>query len=129
MKSNSLCPTEAQEQRNLFRWAAYNRMKWPELALMHHVPNGGSRDPREAHNLKEQGVKRGVPDICLPVSRRGFNGLYIELKRVKGGRVSEEQRWWLAQLTKQGYYAVVCRGWEDASVTITAYLKGAKRDD
>ena len=129
MRSKSLCPTEAQEQRSLFQWVAYNRRKWPELALLHHIPNGGSRDLREAHNLKEQGVKRGVPDMCLPVPRGGWHGLYIELKRQKGGRVSDEQRWWLAQLTKQGYLAVVCLGWEDAADTITDYLKEGKHHD
>jgi hypothetical protein len=34
-------PTEAQEQEALFRWAAYNRAKYPALALMYHIPNEG----------------------------------------------------------------------------------------
>lgn len=116
-------PTEAQEQRNLFRWAAYQRGRYPELALMYHIPNGGSRHPYEAHNLKEQGVKPGVPDICLPVARGPYHALYIELKRQKGGRVSEDQRAWLGALTRAGNRAVVCRGWDEARKEIEDYLK------
>jgi len=29
------------------------------------VPNGGSRNKREAGRLKAEGVKAGVPDLCL----------------------------------------------------------------
>ena len=115
-------PTEAAEQRALFRWAAYSKATHPELGLMFHVPNGGSRHPYEAHNLREEGVKAGVPDICLPVARGGYHALYIELKRVKGGRVSEEQRAWLNALNRAGNLAVVCRGWNEARDVILEYL-------
>lgn len=116
-------PTEAQEQKALFEWIAYNIWKWPELRLCYHIPNGGSRDPREAHNLKLQGVKPGVPDICLPVPRGPYHGLYIELKRQKGGRLSEDQKAWLNRLNRVGYRAVVCNGFEAARDEILDYLK------
>ena len=83
-------PTEAQEQAALFRWAECMAWKWPELRCMHHIPNGGSRNPIEARHLKEQGVKAGIPDVFLPCARGGFHGLYIEMKRRTGGRISEE---------------------------------------
>ena len=43
--------TEAQEQRFLFQWAGYAEQQFPELKLLHHVPNGGKRDARTAANL------------------------------------------------------------------------------
>lgn len=115
-------PVEAAEQTALFRWAAYSTGRYPELATLFHIPNGGSRDYREAHNLRLQGVKRGVPDIFLPAARKGFHGLFIELKRTKGGKVSEDQRAWLDALTRQGYRAVVCYGFEEAQHEIESYL-------
>lgn len=117
-------PHESAEQTALFKWAAYSAGRYPELRLMHAIPNGGSRDPREARNLKAQGVKAGVPDICLPVPRGGYHGLYIELKRRKGGRLSEEQAVWIDRLNRLGYRAVVCRGWDAARAEIEAYLGG-----
>ena len=116
-------PTEAQEQCYLFRWMAYNRMKYPELALCFHIPNGGSRHRLEAVHLKEQGVKAGVPDLCLPVARGRYHGLYIELKRQKGGRLSVAQAEWLRALQAQGYRTAVCAGWESARDTIMEYLR------
>lgn len=116
-------PTEAQEQRALFRWAAYEAGRYPELDLLHHIPNGGSRDPREAHNLKEQGVKAGVPDIFLPVARGRYHGLYIELKRTKGGVVKAEQKEWQKRLTEQGFRSVICKGFYEARDEILNYLK------
>ena len=67
---------ESEEQICLFQWAQYQSGRYPELELMYHIPNGGSRNKYEAANLKLQGVKAGVPDICLPVARGKFHGLY-----------------------------------------------------
>lgn len=116
--------TEAQEQRTLFQWIGMMAGRYPELALCYHIPNGGSRNAIEAHNLRLQGVKAGVPDICLPVARGKYHGLYIELKRQQKSRVSVDQKIWLNALRDQGYLAVVCYGWEDAKNVIEGYLNG-----
>lgn len=71
---------EADQQRKLFQWTTFIRTEYPEVDLMFHIPNGGSRNKLEAANLKRQGVKAGVPDLFLPVSRGGYHGLFIELK-------------------------------------------------
>ena len=122
MKIDSI-PTEAQEQTALFQWAAMMEGRIPELRLMHHCPNGGSRNAREAHNLRLQGVKPGIPDIFLPAPSGKYHGLYIEMKRRKGGRVSAEQKKMILALRAQGYKAEVCRGWEEARDTICEYLR------
>ena len=123
---NSKCLTEALEQKMLFQWATYNQSVMPELGLMFHIPNGGSRNKIEAHNLKLQGVKSGVPDICLPVPRSGYHGLYIELKRCQGGRVSDDQKGWISALRGQGYAAVVAKGFDEAVKVIKTYIAGGK---
>lgn len=115
-------PTESVEQQALFRWAAYQYGAHPELALLYHVPNGGGRSRAEAGRFKGEGVKAGVPDLCLPVARGPYHGLYIELKRLEGGRLHPEQKRWLEALAGQGYAAVVCKGWEEAVAQILGYL-------
>lgn len=112
---------ESQEQQALFQWAKLMQGQNPELSLLHAIGNGGKRNLIEAARMKREGVLAGVSDIMLPVSRNGFHGLYIELK-VKGGKTSPAQKWWLSETTKQGYYAVVCHGWVEASLIITKYL-------
>ena len=115
-------PTEHWEQSQLFAWAEDR----PELKLMYAIPNGGHRDIRVAVKLKAEGVKPGVPDICLPVARGAWHGLYIELKRREGGKVSAEQTAWIEALIREGYCAAICRGWEDAVRVIMGYLGGDK---
>lgn len=114
--------TEAQEQRFLFQWAGYAEQQYPELKLLHHIPNGGKRDVRTAANLKKEGVKAGVPDICLPVARGQYHGLYIELKTVKG-KVQKNQKEWLNALNSEGYATKVCYGWLEAKEAIEKYLE------
>jgi hypothetical protein len=88
------------------------------------VPNGGSRGPAEAGRFKAMGVKAGVPDVFLDVPRGGFHGLRIEMKRRKGGRVSDDQADWLDYYNANGYRAVVCYGWDEARMEIEDYLRG-----
>lgn len=115
-------PSEGTEQATLFSWAKMQEHKWPELRLLFHIPNGGSRGKVEAARFKAEGVKAGVPDLFLPVARGPYHGLFIEMKRRKGGRVSDEQTAWIAALRGQGYLAHVCRGWEEAATLIAGYL-------
>jgi len=113
--------SEATEQEIVINWCEYNSPRHPELKLIYHVPNGGSRNQLEAVNLKRQGVKAGVPDLNLPVALNGFHGLYIEMKFGKN-KTTEKQKWWLEQLQKQGYKTAVCYGADEAIDTIKEYL-------
>ena len=113
--------TAAQHQINVIRWSMTVRDKYPELALLFHIPNGGSRDLREAAHMKEQGVKPGVPDLCLPVARGSYHGLYVEMKAPRG-KESDVQKWWGTQLRIQGYFVALARGWEQAVQIIEMYL-------
>ena len=115
-------PLEEEEQIAIFDWARKMSGRYPELDTMYHIPNGGSRRTMEAIYLKAAGVRRGTPDICLPCGRAGYHALYIELKRVKGGRLTADQRVKIDRLNAQGNLAVVCRGAEEAIQTIQKYL-------
>ena len=115
--------TEAQEQAYVIKWSQQPciRAQWPELALLFHIPNGGTRDAVEGKHLKQQGVKKGVPDLCLPVPSGKYHGLFIEMKTDKG-RASDAQRQWIERLKAVGYFAQVCHGWEAAVATLEWYL-------
>ena len=80
-KDPDAMPTEHQEQVKL---VGYMRRKgWTFCA----IPNGGSRSSAiEGARLRASGLQRGFPDLLLfwPVQAA------IELKRQKGGRVSDE---------------------------------------
>jgi len=91
----------------------------------YHVPNGGSRNVREAKNLKASGVSPGVPDIHIPIQNLEYAGLFIEMKRAKPGKstISVEQKKWIEKLNDNGYLAVVCYGADEAIKVTEKYLE------
>jgi hypothetical protein len=112
---------ETFEAQHLMTLCNMFKQKYPELGLIFHIPNGGRMGVSAGRRLTAEGVKPGVPDYFLPVSRRGQHGLFIELK-VPGGRVSPEQNAWVGSLQDQGYAAFVCWGAKEAWEVITKYL-------
>ncbi len=120
--------SEEAHQKALFCWAALNFETYPELRYMFHVPNGGFRNKSEAATLRAMGVKKGVPDIWLPIKRGQYSGLVTELKKPgkdgkAGGRTEPQQKEWIAFLKTQGYGAMVAIGWEQAREGIISYLE------
>lgn len=90
--------------------------------LVFAIPNGGKRDPKEAARLKKEGTLAGVPDLCVAEPRGPWHSLYIEMKRQKGGRVSEEQKKVIARLEAKGFKVVVAEGLEPAYKAFQEYL-------
>jgi hypothetical protein len=124
----ALSGSEDAQQIALFAWAWEMREKYPELDYMYAIPNGGFRTRSEAARLRAMGVKEGVPDLCLPVKRGVFSGLYVEMKRPalngkKKGYAKLDQKRWIKFLISQGYGACVCVGFENAKAVITQYLE------
>lgn len=123
MNSLDKAPTasESAEQQALFRWAEYMSGRHPEIRLLYHIPNEGKRSRATGARLKAEGLKAGVPDICLPVATGKYHGLYIELKAGRN-TATDKQKEWLAALCAHGYCTAVCWGWEQAAAVITDYL-------
>lgn len=115
-------PLETEEQQSLFEWVETQSKIYPELALMFAIPNGGKRHYKTACTLKKEGVMPGVADIFLPVARCGYHGIFIEMKRKKGGRLSANQKKFLKAIEHQGYCYIVPEGWEEAAKWIMYYM-------
>lgn len=115
-------PTEGEEQEALFEWAETMEYKYPELRALYHITNEGKRSKATGAKLKREGLREGVSDNCLPVKRGQYGSLYIELKRRKGSRVSDEQRDWIDLMWELGNAAYICYGWEEAAKCIEEYL-------
>lgn len=117
-----MVPTEEQEQMALFEWADANLHVYPELAWLHAIHNGLRLSVGMRSKAKKLGTRKGVADVFLPVSRRGCHGMYIELKRQKGGVVSDEQNAFGSFVMKNGYLWEVARGYEQAIRLLKFYL-------
>lgn len=109
-------PSEDYEQACLRKWLTTQGI------LFFAVPNGGKRSLSEGMKFKRSGVQAGVPDIVIPIPSGGFHGLFIEMKRIKGGIIADSQIYWLSLLREKGYYAEVARGFIEARDIVTHYL-------
>lgn len=91
--------------------------------VMFAIPNGGKRNKITAKLMKDEGVMAGVPDMFFPSARGGWFGLWVELKRVKGGTVSNAQKEVMALLRSRNYKCIVCNGADEAIKAIDEYMK------
>lgn len=116
-------PTEQQEQRVVVEW-----LHWHGV-LFAHPPNGGYRTKAEAGIFKAMGTSSGLPDLLIfdaPPSDIGRRGAAIELKRQRGGRVSEAQSEWLDRLKQRGWATAVCKGADEAIRQLTEWGYGKR---
>lgn len=119
-------PTESKEQIDLFAWASKLDFELGRVGqFMFAIPNEGKRSKVMGARMKAQGLKSGVPDICLALPRDGKPGLFIEMKRIKGSTTTENQKRWIDRLKSVGYEVHVCKGAEEAKAVITDYIGAA----
>ena len=115
-------PPESWEQKQVIRWSQQPsiRQLYPELGLLYHIPNE-REDKVQAAILKDMGVKKGVPDLHLPVPSGKYHGLYIEMKALDG-KPDPEQLWWIEHLQANGNACAICYGWQQAMEVLQWYL-------
>lgn len=115
--------SEARHQQAVIKWSQQPAVRnaWPELALLHHIKNETTEGAKQVAVDRAMGVKKGVPDLCLPVPRGRYHGLYIEMK-TDTGRTTAAQDWWGEKLLEQGYMFEVCHGWQSAVRVLQWYL-------
>jgi hypothetical protein len=116
----NLAPLEHDEQVAVIKYCDIRHI--PIFA----IPNGSNKSKLQAHNFKVEGLRSGVPDLCVPLMRHGYGSLYIEMKRKKKSTVSIEQKAWIALLNSFGHKAVICYGSDEAIEVIEGYIGGVK---
>jgi len=117
---------EHKIQCSIIEWCAWSHQNFPDIDLVFAVPNGGNRSLSEAVRFKREGVKAGMPDLVLPVSKLGFHSLYIEVKTPKG-KLSKEQQKMHKRLRDAGNAVVIARSLDDfIDITKGYYSKHKK---
>ena len=110
--SQTTFPSEHEEQVGFVNWF---RAKFPGV-LIYAIPNGGHRAVSVGKSLKAEGVTPGVPDLHIPAW-----GLWVEMKRVKGGKLSDDQMGMIGHLEGIGQKVIVGRGARDASEQVLRF--------
>ena len=123
LKSQRL-PTRRAEheiQKAFFMWAAMAACTCFELECMFAIPNGERRSKAAGGRLKAEGVKAGVPDVCLPVPRSGYGALYLEFK-LPGQYPRKNQKEWHERLRNAGNRVEVVHSVDEARSAVLDYL-------
>mgnify|MGYP000370250211 CR=1 FL=1 len=68
--------------------------------------------------MKADGVVPGVPDLCIPAW-----GLWVEMKRVKGWKLSDDQMQIMGYLESIGQKVIVDIGATDAARKVLAFKR------
>jgi hypothetical protein len=110
-----MIPTEAEEQAVFVQWL--------RLKGIHHfrVPNETyTKSWKQKAMNKALGVSSGVPDLFLLVDNQM---IAIEMKRIKGGKTTPNQKEWLARLNAANVPALVCNGAKEAIAFVESHIQ------
>ena len=115
--------TESQLQKSCITWF---RLQYPSIGrLIFAVPNGGSRNAREAAKMKGEGVTAGVSDVILLKASDGYSSLCVEFKTEKG-RQQTTQKEWQQVVEDNGNKYVLCRSFDSFRDIVKDYLFNRK---
>lgn len=118
-KKNSSIPLlkEDDEQIRFVAWLRRHNI------LHFAIPNGARRSLAHAIKMKKTGLVSGVPDLMIPIPNRDYCGLFIEMKTLNGGIISETQKYWIDALNMNKYKAIVAKGNLEAIKITEEYLE------
>ncbi len=119
-------PLEEVEQANFVDWLELQGLKFSATAQSTYTTSYNQK--RKNHRT---GLRKGVPDMIVliaPEQSKDGEGycIFIELKRLKGGKVSPEQQSWLDALNQTPVHAYLAQGCDAAIKIVEHYLKEPK---
>jgi hypothetical protein len=108
---DQILPTEEDEQSAFVEWLETCGYKFSALPLSTYTKSWKIKTRN-----KRVGVRAGVPDMIVIVKNRL---VFIEMKRIKKGVISDAQKEWIEELKKcVGVLVYVCYGFENAKEVI-----------
>ena len=111
-----------EEMHEQIKLIDYLRLQYPRV-LFTIAPSGMKLPISVAVKMKRMGYRAGTPDVLILTPSKYFGGLFIEMKRCKGGVVSEEQQEFIDHLRANGYCAEICHGFDEAKLVVDNYFK------
>jgi hypothetical protein len=95
-------PTEEIEQAVFINWLKANKLYY------WHTPNSTyTKSWSQKRHNQNMGVQSGIPDLFVIVGNRVVG---VEMKRIKGGVISENQKVWIERLNNANIPTKVCKG-------------------
>ena len=116
--------TEHEIQSSFISWcdSGDTLKQHPELSMIYAIPNGSNKSIATAMKFKREGLRSGVPDICLPVARGKYHGLYMEFKRTPKLKLADNQVEWASKLSGQDFFVATVASRDTAIAVVKRYL-------
>lgn len=113
----NLVPSEDEEEHLLAEYC--DLKKWKHCHFSNEM---WTSSWKQKHKMKYLGVASGLPDHLVIVKRKDGVTVpaYIEMKKAKGGTISDSQFEWIETLLVAKQYATVCAGGDEAIEFVTA---------
>ena len=114
-----IIPTEAEEQIRCIHYLDYLRDQGNEILYTATAQATFTTSFNQIRKNKATGVRKGLPDLIIIINKQL---LMVELKRVKGGITSSDQKVWISRLKEANQIAEVCKGFDEFKSLIDLYI-------
>jgi hypothetical protein len=114
-------PSEHEIQAAVIQWCDIMANQDYRYGLIYAIPNARKISPAGMNYCRQEGLRKGFPDTCLPWGNGKYNALYIEFKKGTN-QPSIEQMEWARKLHRAGNLCYCINDIELAKKTITGYL-------
>jgi hypothetical protein len=112
--------TEFEEQTALVHYLELLKSQGKIVVFSASPNNTYTKSFSQRRKQVAEGVRKGMPDLCI-VSPKDV--IFIEMKRVKGGVLSTEQKEWGNALISTGSVKYsVCKGFQEAKEFLESVL-------
>ena len=110
------------EERVQIAIVEYVKMQYPNALLT--ATMGGQFQKHYSQRLKAKrtGYLKGVSDLLIFEPNETYYGLFIELKKDKKSYPTKEQKMFIENALKRGYYAICCKGFDHCREIIDKYF-------
>lgn len=99
----------------------YLDCKYPNVFYFH-PHNESKRSPYERFLIKVMRLRPGIPDLLIPLPKKGKNGMAVEFK-IKPNKLTKNQLKIINILNSYNWNVIICYSFEEAKIHIDKYLE------
>lgn len=118
-------PLESEEQINFVEYCKSRNIIVVSTQNGFKMPKQGFNFIGYSKKLTKMGLSKGFPDLMIFTKNKSKTDsvLFIEMKRQKGGVISDEQKKWHTDLCNAGYAVGIAKGCDSAIRILNKYLE------
>lgn len=114
---------ESTLQCAIIKWARVHSKIEPRLETLYSIPNGAHTGRIKGLRLVREGLKKGMPDLCLPIKGAGgAHNLFLEVK-LENTYPTRSQKECHKLLTNHGNHVVIVRSLDQAIDSFARHLR------